>query len=212
MDMLSCTSETRQGNLLKSFADTVLFGCYTKAAPGNTMKKRKGSARSTNTSGKFLEQCVHVLKMRDYTFMSRAEWCKEWKKDSRKLFAPEKYAVANYPYKTLYGTPGHHEFAVFSRGTIPKMLPYENGTRVVIECKWQDGSGSVDEKFPYVVQTFLEREFENMAIILAGEWWREGRGAGAVGWLRSSARKMPPEKRLFVCDGFEEWCNLARSW
>lgn len=50
---------------------------------------------------------------------------------------------------------------------------------LIIECKWQDSSGSADEKYPYLCLNIKER-FPCPAIVVTG-----GRGAkkGALLWL-----------------------------
>lgn len=58
--------------------------------------------------------------------------------------------------------------------------------RTRIECKWQQSSGSVDEKFPYVYLNCLEAMPEDHVIIVV-----DGGGAKreAVNWLKRAAEE-----------------------
>ena len=77
------------------------------------------------------------------------------------------------------------------------------------ECRSQKKEGSVDEKFPYMVQNFLhaeDGEFHN-AVILEGTGFRPG----AIGWLKIAAKSINTcslERKLEVFESFEafeEW-------
>ncbi len=93
--------------------------------------------------------------------------------------APEKYGdellLTNAPFKTIYGHPGRSEFLL-------KSARYDLDIR--IECKWQQSSGSVDEKFPYLLLNCIEQMPERTIFIIV-----DGGGAkpGAVRWLREAA-------------------------
>jgi len=83
--------------------------------------------------------------------------------------------LKNVPFTTIYGHPGKTEFLLRSA---------KYGLEVRIECKWQEASGSVDEKFPYVYLNAIEAMPENDIIIIA-----DGGGAkrGSIQWLKNVA-------------------------
>ena len=82
--------------------------------------------------------------------------------------------LTNVPYETIYGHQGKTEFKIQSK----RYGEYR------IECKWQQSSGSVDEKFPYLYLNCIEKMPETNIIIIV-----DGQGAkpGAVKWLRRAA-------------------------
>ncbi len=55
---------------------------------------------------------------------------------------------------------------------------------LVIQCKWQASSGSVDEKFPFEVLSIQLNEFDTILVLDGG-----GYSAGAEQWLRGQAGK-----------------------
>lgn len=54
------------------------------------------------------------------------------------------------------------------------------GRRTVIECKWQQSNGSVDEKFPFLVACINNHAIDTI-VLLDGNGYR----AGAKAWLES---------------------------
>lgn len=87
---------------------------------------------------------------------------------------------------------------------------YNLNTR--IECKWQQVSGSVDEKLPYLFLNCSEKMVEPHIIILL-----DGGGAkpGAIEWLRDACEKFnlkeaTTSKRkidLMSMTEFVQWVN-----
>lgn len=55
---------------------------------------------------------------------------------------------------------------------------------LVIECKWQARRGSVEEKFPFLVLSINQNEFDTI-ILLDGD----GYTSGAANWIRGQAGK-----------------------
>lgn len=124
-----------------------------------------------NSSGGTLEQTIiGTLQSKGFKVIMYRKYIKE----------PEKYGkevlLRNVPYETIYKHAGNTEFLLLSQ---------KYGIKVRIECKWQQASGSVDEKFPYVYLNCIEAMPEQDIIIIA-----EGGGAkpGALEWLRNAAK------------------------
>ena len=123
------------------------------------------------------------------------------------LKKPEKYGkellLRNVPYETIYGHNGNTEFLIISQAY---------NLEIRIECKWQQSSGSVDEKFPYLYLNCIEKMPEPTIIIIV-----DGGGAkpGAVEWLKSAAissrywKDDKPQKEILVMDltSFISWAN-----
>lgn len=55
--------------------------------------------------------------------------------------------LTNVPYQTIYDHKGKTEFLLISERL---------GLKIRIECKWQQSSGSVDEKLPYLYLNALK--------------------------------------------------------
>ena len=122
---------------------------------------------------------------------------------------PESYGtellLTDVPYTSIYGHAGKTEFLVRSQ-----RLRLE--TR--IECKWQQSSGSVDEKFPYLYLNCIFAMPEDHIIVVV-----DGGGAkpAAVTWLKQAAttRHLIPAdkagKRIDVhtLSEFMIWANRA---
>lgn len=122
-----------------------------------------------NSSGNTLEQTIAA------TMVSKGfdvVHYRAWKQ------APHRYGsellLRNVPYQSIYGHAAKTEFVIHSE---------RRQLDVRVECKWQQVSGSVDEKFPYFYINCLEGMPENHVIIVL-----DGGGAkpGAVAWLRNT--------------------------
>lgn len=111
---------------------------------------------------------------------------------------PERYGdellLENVPYRTIYRGTGRTEFLLRSR---------RYGLYVRIECKWQQTSGSVDEKFPYVYLNAIETLPEKHLIVI---WGGEGFKPGAVPWLKEAAER----KRYTTAENADRRVEIMR--
>jgi len=96
--------------------------------------------------------------------------------------------------KSIYGTNLISDFMLYHPEKWPDQL--------VIECKWQQSSGSVDEKYPYNVLNIREIYPCPAIILLDGEGYK----TGAAEWLR---RQVDGQKLLAVFNmmQFQTWVN-----
>jgi hypothetical protein len=80
--------------------------------------------------------------------------------------------------------------------------PEKYPNKLIIECKWQQSSGSVDEKYPYNVLNIREMYPCPAIILLDGEGYK----TGAAEWLR---RQVDGVKLLAVLSmmQFQTWVN-----
>ncbi|HLP88845.1 MAG TPA: PD-(D/E)XK nuclease superfamily protein [Nostocaceae cyanobacterium] len=74
---------------------------------------------------------------------------------------------------------------------------------LIIECKWQESSGSVDEKFPYLNLNIQYNYPAPTIVILGGIGMREG----AVNWLKDRVKDNPNLIAVFSLDRFIAWAN-----
>lgn len=134
------------------------------------MAKSQGSLASD--SGNTLEQTVKtVFQNKGFKIVTHREWEKNSDKYGTELL------LINAPYTTIYDHPGRTEF-------LAKSNKYNFEIR--IECKWQQSSGSVDEKLPYLYLNCIESMPENhIVIIIDGKGFKKG----AVEWLRKAVEQ-----------------------
>jgi len=125
-----------------------------------------------NSSGGTLEKTViGTLQSKGFAVAMYREYIKRPEKYGKELL------LRNVPFQTIYKHRGNTEFLLISE---------KYSCKVRIECKWQQTSGSVDEKFPYLYLNCIEAMPEQDIIIIA-----EGGGAkqGAIEWLKNAAEK-----------------------
>lgn len=60
------------------------------------------------------------------------------------------------------------------------IISRKNDKPLVIQAKWQQSTGSVDEKFPYLITNLKEKSQFNSLIVIDGGGYREG----AVVWMK----------------------------
>jgi hypothetical protein len=128
-----------------------------------------GQGGLANSSGRTLETTViGTLESKGFRTLQYREWMR-----NPAIYGTE-LLLRNVPYTTLYGHPGKTEFLIRSQ---------RYNLNVRVECKWQQSSGSVDEKFPYLYLNCIECMPEQHIIILI-----DGGGAkpGSVAWLRNA--------------------------
>ncbi len=151
-----------------------------------------------NSSGGTLEGLVEfALAKKGFTVVRYKEW-----NSSPNKFG-EEILLKNVPYEGLYKHASATEFVLMSKN-------YNLNTR--IECKWQQVSGSVDEKLPYLFLNCSEKMLEPHVIILLDGG---GAKAGAIEWLRESClnfnlKELGTTKRridLMNMTEFVQWVN-----
>jgi hypothetical protein len=95
-------------------------------------------------------------------------------RDFSRRARPARLFVAQFPIgHSIYGLPLNADFWI--RGA----PGYPNG--LAIEVKWQQSTGSVDEKFPYLVFN-IQQCYPCPALVIADGG---GQRPGAIQWLRS---------------------------
>jgi hypothetical protein len=155
--------------------------------PQNIKIPDQAGKRAVKT-GKRLESFIkQALEENGYRFVHR----KDFRVD---LFLKQPiYSSQVNICKSIYGSDYNCDFILYHPEKWPDCL--------VIESKWQQRSGSVDEKFPYIIEN-IEKQFPYKAILLV-----DGGGfkKGAVDWIRKKVGK----KLIGVCNmaEFQKWVN-----
>jgi PD-(D/E)XK nuclease superfamily domain len=159
-------------------------------------KRRRARNKNTRRKSDELEVCCDSLVAYGFQWFGNKGFNKLPLSDR-----PLRYLVRDYPHLSLYGTPGRKEGFL-----------WDGEREWIIECKVQDGSGSVDEKFPYVFEAFLISSVANWILVHNGRWWDTPRGRAAIQWLKRRAA-LPPSGREFYVLSRDEFRNFAkRRW
>ncbi|MGB3573363.1 MAG: PD-(D/E)XK nuclease superfamily protein [Phormidesmis sp.] len=160
------------------------------------MVRTQGGA--ANHQGKILERTVvPTFESHGFEIVAYSAWIKKPANYGTELL------LKNVPYTTIYNQKGRTEFLV-------KSERFELNVR--IECKWQQSSGSVDEKLPYLYLNCIESMPEMDIIIIADGG---GMKPGAIPWLKEAVSKKKyvsldmPQKNIqvFSIREFITWAN-----
>lgn len=155
--------------------------------------------RYASNQGSILEKTVqNIFESKKFELIKYSAW----KKDPS-LFGKE-LLLKNIEYTSIYNHIGRTEFLLLSE---------RYDAKIRIECKWQQSSGSVDEKLPYLYLNAVYSMPENdIIIVIDGNGWKKG----AVEWLKSAVENKlftPPDFkkniRVFSLMEFITWANLT---
>lgn len=154
----------------------------------------------SNITGNQLEMAVRtVLTGKGFQLVNYRVWEK----------TPEKYGkellLENAPFTTVYNHKGNTEFLLLSE---------KYNLKIRIECKWQQVSGSVDEKLPYLYLNVIEAmPEETVMILIDGPGWKPG----SIKWLKDAVKEKKHtnesnrHKQILVYNlvEFFTWANQA---
>jgi hypothetical protein len=127
------------------------------------------SGCKANKTGSVLERLVEkALTSRGYTEF----W--NYKKqmfEHREIIGGKQFAKQPVIRQTIYDTPRKCDFLVINRDRFPKDL--------IIECRWQQSGGSVDEKYPLLVFNIVKTGIPTVILLDGGGYRPE-----AMTWLK----------------------------
>ncbi len=102
---------------------------------------------------------------------------------------------------------------LFNKVSSFENVPHQDGNRyiglptspseLIIECKWQESGGSVDEKFPYLNLNIQNSYPAPTIVVIGGEGMREG----AIKWLRNQVKCNLNLLAVYSLDRFIAWAN-----
>jgi hypothetical protein len=151
-----------------------------------------------NVSGNLLEHTVRsIFAKKGFKVARHADWEKNPAEYGEELL------LTNARYRTIYSHKGTTEFLLISG---------LHSMKIRIECKWQQVSGSVDEKLPYLYLNCIEAMPEDwIIIIIDGNGWKQG----SIDWIKGAVREKKYtsaanyDKRIDVMDlkDFITWAN-----
>jgi hypothetical protein len=148
----------------------------------------QGGAQAKKT-GTVLERFILLrLTDSDYIFVPRDKFT-----PSRILGQPI-YTRHFHVGDSIYGTPQYCDFIVYH----PQKWP----DNLIIESKWQQTGGSVDEKYPYLVLNIQMQYKCPTILVLDGGGYKKG----AERWIRSQSGNANL-KHVFNMKEFATWVN-----
>ncbi|MEP0849218.1 hypothetical protein NDA00_03620 [Funiculus sociatus GB2-M2] len=150
-----------------------------------------------NRSGKVLERTVEAT-LREHGYFQVANNLPNKQRRDYILngcLLPKRYARQVYIGNGIYGTDIYVDFYIIGLAAFPSGL--------IIECKWQQSGGSVDEKLPYVnlnIQTCYP--VPSVVVIDGG-----GMKPGAVSWFHKQVHSNANLLAVHTLVSFMVWAN-----
>lgn len=122
-----------------------------------------------NKTGNLLEMMIRQsLEMHRYAYVAAKDFS-----DAKSGVCKQKpiYTTQALIGKTIYNSDRKCDFLLYHPQKFPNNL--------IIECKWQQSAGSVDEKFPFLVENIRLLKIPTIIIADGG-----GHKPGALKWLK----------------------------
>lgn len=161
-------------------------------AARNRRTPRRGATRRTSGKSQLLEHGVNTLHALGFQVYDGNPQFK------KATVVPDRYVIRNYPCTSIYGTLGRKEAFIVSPPSPGFVTDPDGVVRILVEAKWQEVSGSVDEKMPFVWQSFLESDIPNWIVIMDGAAWKTARGKAVVAWMQKC--EAPDGRHWYVTD------------
>jgi PD-(D/E)XK nuclease superfamily domain len=155
--------------------------------------------RYATNQGSILEKTIQgIFESKNFELIKYSAWVK-----NPSLYGTE-LLLKNIEYTSIYNHTARTEFLLLSR---------KYDVKIRIECKWQQSSGSVDEKLPYLYLNAVYSMPENdIIIVIDGNGWKKG----AVEWLKSAVdnRLYTPADfnkniKVYSISEFITWANIS---
>ena len=147
------------------------------------------SGTRANITGKILEDFVHAqLAMYSYMEVPSARF------NAAKILVRPIYSHQHHIGTNIYEKQRRVDFIVHH----PTRLPND----LVIQCKWQASSGSVEEKYPFELMNIALDNIDAIILLDGG-----GYSHGAKKWLLSMAGKDHTLKAVLDQGQFSRWAK-----
>lgn len=108
---------------------------------------------------------------------------------------PKRYARNVYIGSGIYKNDLYADFFIIG---VPAFA-----SGLIIECKWQEDRGSVDEKFPYLNQNIKDCYPVPSLVVIGGEGMRQG----AIDWFKEQTKFNPNLLEVYKLERFIAWAN-----
>lgn len=141
-----------------------------------------------NYTGNRLQNFVeHTLVERDYNYIPK-------KKFTPAIYLEQPiYSKQFFLGKSIYNTNIYCDFILYH--------PTKYKDCLVIECKWQQVGGSVDEKYPYLILNMQMKYPYKSILLLDGGGYKQG----AKEWIKNQVGKNL--LHVFDMSEFQKWVN-----
>lgn len=140
---------------------------------------------ATDTRNKIESFIENILAKKDYQFVDSKKF-----KPATYLEQPI-YSRKVRIGKSIYGTDLLCDFIVYH--------PQKHPNCLVIEARWQESSGTVDEKYPYLSLNIKQQSPYESIIVLDGHGYRNG----AEKWLKEQVGARL--RNVFNMSEFNKW-------
>jgi hypothetical protein len=149
-----------------------------------------------NKNGKILERTVEgTLAGHGYIEVSHPKRKKRHDLLLTSTSFPKRYAREVYIGLGIYSTNIYVDFYII--GSVA------NSSGLIIECKWQNSSGSVDEKLPYL-NLNIQNCYPVPALVLIDGG---GMKPGAISWLKTQVNTNKNLLAVYDLSSFIAWAN-----
>ncbi|HAG81277.1 MAG TPA: hypothetical protein DCL61_08910 [Cyanobacteria bacterium UBA12227] len=108
---------------------------------------------------------------------------------------PKRYAKHIYIGTGIYQTDLYVDFYIIDSDKLSSGL--------IIECKWQESGGSVDEKFPYLNLNIKNCYPDPTILVMGGKGMRQG----AIDWFQKQTDCNPNLLAVYNVENFIAWAN-----
>ncbi len=116
----------------------------------------------------------------------------------------EKYKVSAYLEQPIYSKQFHIGKGIYETAMYCDFIlyhPTKHPKSLIIESKWQQSGGSVDEKFPYFVLNIQQRHPCKTVVLLDGGGYKKQ----AENWMRGQIGNNL--LNVFSMSEFQKWAN-----
>jgi hypothetical protein len=114
----------------------------------------------------------------------------------RKAIGGKQYSKQPFCGYSIYETQRKCDFLTINQSKFPNGL--------IIECKWQQTSGSVDEKYPFTVHNIEKTKIPSI-IVIGGEGYKKE----ALEWLKKQSGKDKALIGVYTMSEFQSHVNTG---
>ena len=147
----------------------------------------KQGTRANFTGGELEDFIANILEKRGYTRVEPKKF--EPSKHLKQPIYTRQYNAG----KNIYDTTSKVDFVIYH--------PEKHHKCLIIEAKWQQTGGSVDEKYPFLILNIKDKYPYETILILDGGGYKQG----AREWIGNQVGGN--FKTLFDMAGFQKWAN-----
>ena len=151
-------------------------------------KEERNQGGNANYTGDILEKFIQDrLHEKGYKYVARDKF------EAAKYIGQPIYSKQFFVGESIYGNNLFCDFILYH--------PDKHKTGLIIEAKWQQSRGSVDEKYPYLILNINMKYPYDTVLLLDGGGYTKG----AEKWIRGQVGNKL--KKVFNMSEFQIWAN-----